>query len=205
MEEHTHTEWINSIIPVVKSDGSLRLCLNPKDLNKAIGKNQWYSRTLDDILLKLSQPKYFTLDEVKSAFWHITLDLQNNLLTTLNMPWGKFRWLRLPFALRLSSNVFQERLDKVLRLIEGVLGIADDFLMHGKNEVEHGGRLLALFKTARLNNLTLNLRKMQFKYGDCKFFWTQTDTTRHQTRYRQNPGNSRYETTRVFVSLAAFQ
>ena len=43
-----HTEWINSIVPVMRSNGSLRLCLDPKDLNKAIQRNQWYSRTIDD-------------------------------------------------------------------------------------------------------------------------------------------------------------
>ena len=45
---HNHTEWINSIVQVMKEDSSLRLCLDPKDLNKAIERNQWYSRTLDD-------------------------------------------------------------------------------------------------------------------------------------------------------------
>ena len=49
-EVHEHTEWINSIVPVMKEDDSLRLCLDPKDLNKAIKRNQWYARTLDDIL-----------------------------------------------------------------------------------------------------------------------------------------------------------
>ena len=54
-EVHKHTEWINSIVPVMKEDGSLRLCLDPKDLNKAIERNQWYARTLDDILPELAQ------------------------------------------------------------------------------------------------------------------------------------------------------
>ena len=53
-EVHGHTEWINSIVPVMKKDGSLRLCLDPKDLNKAIERNQWYARTLDDILPELA-------------------------------------------------------------------------------------------------------------------------------------------------------
>ena len=43
-EAHEHTEWINSIVPVMKEDSSLRLCLDPKDLNKAIKRNQWYAR-----------------------------------------------------------------------------------------------------------------------------------------------------------------
>ena len=60
-EVHEHTEWINSIVPVMKEDGSLRLCLDPKDLNKAIKRNQWYARILDDILPELAQSKYFTV------------------------------------------------------------------------------------------------------------------------------------------------
>ena len=39
-EAHEHTEWIKSIVPVMKEDGSLRLCLDPKDLNKAIKRNK---------------------------------------------------------------------------------------------------------------------------------------------------------------------
>ena len=49
-EVHEHTEWINSIVPIMKEDGSLKLCIDPKHLNKAIKRNQWYARTLDDIL-----------------------------------------------------------------------------------------------------------------------------------------------------------
>ena len=67
-EVHDHTEWINSIVPVMKEDGSLRLCFNPKDLNKAIERNQWYARTLDDILPELTQSKYFTVKDEHQAF-----------------------------------------------------------------------------------------------------------------------------------------
>ena len=50
-----HAEWINSIVPVMKEDSSLRLCLDPKDLHKANERNQWYARTLDDIFPELAQ------------------------------------------------------------------------------------------------------------------------------------------------------
>ena len=80
-EVHEHTEWINSILLVMKEDSSLKLCLDPKDLNKAIERNQWYA--LDDILPKLAQSKYFTIKDAISGFWHIILDFRNSLLTTL--------------------------------------------------------------------------------------------------------------------------
>ena len=107
-EVKEHTEWINSIVPVMKPNGSLRLCLDPKDLNKAIKRNQWYSRTIDDILPELAKSKFKTLKDATSGYWHVVLDLDSSLLTTFNTPWGKFRWLRLPFGLKIASDVFQE-------------------------------------------------------------------------------------------------
>ena len=89
-EVHEHIEWINSIVPVMKKDGSLRLCLDPKDLNKAIKRNQWYARTLDDILPELAQSKYFTVKDATSGFWNILLDFRSSLLTTFNTLWGKY-------------------------------------------------------------------------------------------------------------------
>ena len=169
-EVHEHAEWVKFIVPVMKEDISLRLCLDPKDLNKAIKRNQWYARTLDDILPELAQSKYFTIKDATSGFWHIPLDLRSSLLTTFNTPWGKYRWLRMPFGLKVSGDVFQERLDRVLRLVPGVLRIADDIVIHGTTKNMHNGTVLVLCKTARLNNLSLNSKKMQFKSTDCKFF-----------------------------------
>ena len=164
-EVHEHTEWINSIVPVMKEDGSPRPCLDPKDLNKAIKRNQWYARTLNDILPEPAQSKYFT---ITSRFWHVHLDFRSSLLTTFDTLWGKYRWLRMPFGLEVSGDVFQERLDKVLRLVPGVLGIADDIVIHGATENTQDGTVLVLCETVRLNNLSLNSKKMQFKSTDCK-------------------------------------
>ena len=86
-EVHEHTEWINSIVPVMKEDSSLRLCLDPKDLNKAIERNQRYARTLDDILPELAQSKYLTVKDATSRFWHVPLDFRSSLLTTFNTLW----------------------------------------------------------------------------------------------------------------------
>ena len=102
----------------------------------------------------LQTAKYFSVKDAKSGFWHVVLDLRSSLLTTFNTLWGKFRWLRLPFSLKVAGDVFQERLHKVLRLLNGVQGIADDIVTHGTTENEHDGRVLALCETVRMNNLS---------------------------------------------------
>ena len=76
----------------------------------------------------------------------------------------------MPFGLKVSGDIFQERLGRMLRLVPGVLGIADDIVIHGATKNTHNGTVLMLCETARLNNLSLNSKKMQFKATDCKFF-----------------------------------
>ena len=125
---------------------------------------------IDDILPELAKSKYKTLKDTTSGYWYIFLNLVSCLLTTFNTPWGKFRWLRLPFGLKITSDIFQERLDRVLRLLKGVQEIVDDILTNGETEVQHDGRLLTLLETARMNNLSLNPDKIQFKSTDCKYF-----------------------------------
>ena len=58
----------------------------------------------------------------------------------------------------------------MLRLVPGVLGFADDIVIHGATENTHDGTVLVLCEIARLNNLSLNSKKMQFKSTDYKFF-----------------------------------
>ena len=119
---------------------------------------------------ELAQSKYYTVKDATSGFWHVPPDFRSSLLTTFNTPWGKYRWLQMPFGLKVSEDVFQERLDRVLRLVPGALGIADDIVVHGTTENTHDGTVLVLCETAGLNNLSLNSKKMQFKSTDCKFF-----------------------------------
>ena len=76
----------------------------------------------------------------------------------------------MPFGLKVSGDVFQERLDRVIRLVPGVVGITDDIVIHGATENIHGGTVIVLCETARLNNLSLNSKKMQFKSTYSKFF-----------------------------------
>ena len=81
-------------------------------------RNQWYSRTVDDILPELADLKYFSLLDVKSGYWHVSVDKESSFLTSFNTPWGKYRWLRLPFGGRgRSGDVFQERIDRVLKSV----------------------------------------------------------------------------------------
>ena len=71
----------------------------------------------------------------------------------------------------MAGDVFQERLDKITRLVDGVISIAEDILIPGKHtNHDHDARLLTLLETACMNNVTLNAKKFNFKSTDCPFF-----------------------------------
>ena len=127
-------------------------------------------RTLDDILPQLSKARTISMADATSGYWHVPLDLASSLLMTFSTPYGKFRWLKLPFGLKIASDVFQERLDRVLALVPNAIGITDDIIIYGKNEIEHDTSFIILCETARVNGLKLNAKKLQFKSSDCKFF-----------------------------------
>ena len=127
-------------------------------------------KTLDDILPQLSKAKTISIGGATSGYWHVPLDLASSLLMTFRTPYGKFRWLKLPFGLKIGSDVFQERLDRVLPLVPNKIGIADDIVIYGENEIEHDANFITLCETGRANGLKLNAKKLQFKSNDCKCF-----------------------------------
>ena len=100
----------------------------------------------------------------------VELDNESSLLTTFNTPWGKYKWLRLPFGLKVSADAFQERLNVVPKEVKGITGCIDDILTRGVDSRDHDVNLLQLLETARMNVIKLNPRVLQFKTTKCDFF-----------------------------------
>ena len=85
----------------------------------------------------------------------VELDSESSLLTTFNIPWGKYKWLRLPFGLKVSADVFQERLDAVLKEVKEITECIDDILARGVDSKDHDVNLLQLLETARMNGIKI--------------------------------------------------
>lgn len=121
-----------------KANGKLRLCTDPQALNTALMREHYRLPVLDDILPQLSKARTFTKLDVKEAFWHVKLDEESSRLTTMITPFGRYRWARLPFGLKVSSEIFQRKLDEVFGNMTGVFSVVDDIIIAGcgENDVE---------------------------------------------------------------------
>ena len=156
----------------IKPDGSkkARLCLDPKDLNKNICREHYYSRTIDEILPLLHGMTKISGSDTTKGYYHIELDYESSLLCTFITPYGRFRPTRLPFGVKVSQDVFQRKLDEILKDVPNVAGIADDILVYGRTDTEHDLAFINMLETCRQNNVGLNSEKLQFKKGKVKFF-----------------------------------
>ena len=87
----TPTDWISSLVVVAKSNNKIRLCIDPKPLNKALKRNDYAMPTIDDVLPDLQEARYFTHLDAKNGFWHVQLDEDSSFFTTFETPFGKYR------------------------------------------------------------------------------------------------------------------
>ena len=103
------TEWISSMV-VVTTPKKIRICLDPKDLNKAVLRPKYQMATLDEVLPKLSKAKVFSTLDAKDGFYQVGLDEESSLNTTFWTPFGRYQYLRLPFGINLAPEEFECKL-----------------------------------------------------------------------------------------------
>ena len=173
------TDWVSSMVTVVKPN-KLRTCIDPKDLNRAIKRSHYPMPTIEEVATKLSKAKVFTVLDAKSGFWQIKLEEESSMLTTFNTPFGRFRWLRMPFGICSAPEEFQRRMNNTFENLKGTAIIADDLLVFGEGDdiesatKDHDENLKNALQRARERNLKLNKEKVKLRMT--------ADVRRNQTR-----------------------
>ena len=127
------------------------------------------------MLPRLHNARVFTKLDVKEAFWHVHLDEQLSLLTTMITPFGKFHWAQLPFGLSVSSEIFQIHLTEALDGLKGVICVADNIFIVGRGdtqaeaEKDHSENLSGLQNICKEKNIKLNGAKAASHQDEISF------------------------------------
>ncbi|PIK48832.1 hypothetical protein BSL78_14290 [Apostichopus japonicus] len=163
------TPWVSALVIAPKKNGDLRICIDPRELNKALQREHYTLPILEETLHELGQSRVFSKADLSSGYWHVQLDYESSLLTTFQTSYGRYRWKRLPFGLCVSSEIFQKKLVEALDSLDGVVCIADDVIIHGKDTEQHDKNLKEFLKRCQEQGIKLNQDKLELRLDEITF------------------------------------
>lgn len=164
------TEWCAPMVPVVKRNGKIRICVDLKKLNVAVQRERYILPVFDDIIPKLTEAKFFSKLDASSGFNQIPLSPESRLLTTFITPIGRFFFKRVPFGISSAPEIFQRKMRDVLKGLDGSEAIMDDILVWGKSVEEHDARLNSVLEYIKCSGLKLNKEKCEIGKSSLNYF-----------------------------------
>ena len=153
------TPWVSQIVTAKKPNGDVRVCIDPKFLNKALMRERYTIPLLEDVLHELSESRVFTKVDLRHGFWHILLDEESSKLTTMQTTFGRYRWLRLPMGLNVSGEIFVRKVLELFGQLPGLVAIHDDIIVHGRDKETHDCNLKLFLDKCQEYGVKLNKDK----------------------------------------------
>nr|XP_026484830.1 uncharacterized protein K02A2.6-like [Vanessa tameamea] len=163
------SEWISPVVPILKPDGDIRLCIDMRRANLAIKRENHPLPTMEQLLPKIQNAKMFSKLDIKDAFHQLELVPDSRHITTFISGKGLYRFKRLMFGITCAPEMFQKTLERVLIECEGVANFIDDILVYGRDKKEHDIRLQKVLETIRANNIMLKEEKCIYRTAKVQF------------------------------------
>ena len=155
------SQWAAPIVPVLKPDGSVRICGDYKvTLNQAAKTDTYPLPKIEDLFTSLD--KLFSKMDLASAYLQIPLDEQSKEYTTINTHKGLYCYNRLPFGVASAPSIFQRTMENILQGIGHVSVYLDDILVTGATEQEHLENLDTVLSRLETAGMRLKRNKCAF-------------------------------------------
>ena len=167
-----YTDWASGPAYSHKDGGDLRVCLDPRHLNKALKSPHNRTPPGEELTHTFSKgPK-------SSQSWRPNQGGQYSstpsLLTTFQSSFGRYCFQRLPFGLSVSQDIFQLRMDQILEQVDWT---ADDIAIYAKDEKEHDQVLHNLLRVGKESGLVFNSVKCSIKTDSVTVFGVKNDAS----------------------------
>lgn len=159
------SEYASPVTLAPKKDGSFRVCVDYRQLNRKIVRDCYPMKNIEDQVDKLKGAKVFTTLDLKNSFLHVPVEASSQKYTSFVTHSGQYEFLRSPFGLCLSPASFSRFIADVFReLIKGerLVIYVDDLIIPSETEEENIATLKEVLKVAAENGIQFNWKKSQF-------------------------------------------
>ncbi|KAA0032356.1 ty3-gypsy retrotransposon protein [Cucumis melo var. makuwa] len=166
--------WGAPILFVKKKDGSMRLCIDYRELNKVTVKNRYPLPRIDDLFDQLQGATVFSKIDLRSGYHQLRIKDGDVPKTAFRSRYGHYEFIVMSFGLTNAPAVFMDLMNRVFRefLDTFVIVFIDDILIYSKTEAEHEEHLRIVLQTLRDN-------KLYAKFSKCEFWLKQVSFLGH--------------------------
>ncbi|KAL0543903.1 hypothetical protein IC582_019008 [Cucumis melo] len=166
--------WGAPVLFVKKKDGSMRLCIDYRELNKVTVKNRYPLPRIDDLFDQLQGATVFSKIDLRSGYHQLRIKDEDVPKTAFRSRYGHYEFIVMSFGLTNAPAVFMDLMNRVFRefLDTFVIVFIDDILIYSKTEAEHEEHLRMVLQTLRDN-------KLYAKFSKCEFWLKQVSFLGH--------------------------
>jgi Reverse transcriptase (RNA-dependent DNA polymerase)/RNase H-like domain found in reverse transcriptase/Integrase zinc binding domain/Chromo (CHRromatin Organisation MOdifier) domain/Integrase core domain len=179
LEDSLRKGWIQEstspagapILFVKKKDGSLRLCVDYRGLNKITKKNRYPLPLIGEILDRLADACYFTQLDLRNAYHRIWIKKEDRWKTAFRTRYGHYEYCVMPFGLTNAPATFQAFVNETLvgLLDNSCIAFMDDILIFSQSREEHTTHTREVLTRLRKSRLYVKLSKCRFSVQEVDF------------------------------------
>ena len=170
----SHSPWGAPVLFVKKKEGSLRMCIDYRELNKLTIKNRYPLPRIDDLFDQLQGKTVFSKIDLRTGYHQLRIRDGDILKTAFRTRYGHYEFLVMSFGLTNAPAAFMDLMNRVFKdyLDKFVIVFIDDILIYSQSETEHEHHL-------RLVLQRLREHRLYAKFSKCEFWMPQVSFLGH--------------------------
>ncbi|GJX17986.1 putative reverse transcriptase domain-containing protein [Tanacetum coccineum] len=163
--------WGAPVLFVKKKDGSFRMCIDYRELNKLTIKNRYPLPRIDDLFDQLQGSSVYSKIDLRSGYHQLRIREEDIPITAFRTRYGHYEFQVMPFGLTNAPAVFMDLMNRVCKpyLDKFVIVFIDDILIYSKNKEEHGEHLKTILNLLRSEKLYAKFSKCDFWLDSVQF------------------------------------
>ena len=170
LKRDANSEWAAATFIQPKKTGDIRVLTDFRKLNNAIKRKPFPLPKISDLLQKLEGFRYATAIDLSMGYYHIPLDEESQALCTTILPWGKYKYLRLPMGIKNAPDIFQQVMQELLGDLDFVRVYLDDILITSSGDLtDHLAKLDVTLERLTTAGFRANIQKCFFAKDELEY------------------------------------